>query len=896
LGRRFFISILTVCLLCALNLQGQNQADSLASMNVVDSAKVSASDTAQSENQKKKKSIVDSPVHYSAKDSMTMVFGDKMVYLYGKGNIKYEDFDLTSDYVESDLNNNEVTAKGVSDSANKYNGKPIFKQREEEFESDSLKYNLKTGKGVIHNVITEQGEGYLHSTLTKRDNEGHIHVKGGKYTTCNAEHPHFYMELTKAIVIPEEKIVSGPAYLIIEDVPIPVLGLPFGFFPNSKKRGAGILLPQYKEEANRGFCLEDFGWYQPFGQHVDMQVLGQAYSKGSWGVRWGSNYKWRYKFNGSMRIDYNNNVLDGKDRTDDDAEFKKDFRWTWSHRQDAKANPTQSFSANVNFSSSGFDRNNASTTPDYLTNQKSSSISYSKNWPGTPFNLSLSANARQNTQTKTVDMDLPTGSFNASTIYPFRKKNSTGKSTWYQDILDNIGFSYSSKFAGKVEGVNDTMIFYKDTWTDMNKGFSHTIPFVINLKSKKVKMVTVSPSLSYQGRLYDFYITKRVESSGINDEPVIVTDTVRQMTYAQAINPGISIGLTPKITGMFQNTRPDPKLIAVRHVMQPKASFSFVPDMSRFNPNYYDTLYYMKDGKRQKETYSYFEKNMYGTPSSAGRSGRLSLGLSNTLDAKVKAKNDSTGDAEPEKVSLIRNFNISTSYNPFADEFKWNDVSVNAGTQLFNNKLNIQVTNSYSLYDFKVDSSGNSVRTTKVDEFYYSNGKGLMRFTRIGVTAGLTLRSEANKKEDEEEEEEDEQYNMYQDPMNPDYEFVPGYSAINGSYVDFSVPWSLRLNYNWTLNRPFLKEDQTITHTLGLSGDFSLTPKWKIGFNSGYDFESKKITFTNLSIHRDLHCWEMNFSVVPFGDRRNYGFYIRAKSSILRDLKVDKKKNWRDTF
>lgn len=842
----------------------------------------------------KKKSIVDSPVHYSAKDSMTMVYGDKMVYLYGKGNIKYEDFDLTSEYIESDLDKKEVSAKGVKDTLGKYSGKPLFKQGNEEFESDSLIYNLGTGKGLISKVVTKQGDGYLHSDLTKRDNEGHIHVKGGKYTTCNAEHPHFYLELSKAIVIPDDKIISGPAYMVIEDIPIPILGLPFSFFPNSKQRGAGILLPRYGEEQNRGFYLRDFGWYQPLGQHMDMQVMGEVYSKGSYGIHWGSNYKWRYKFGGSMRIDFNENIANGLDRSDkDDPNYKiqKDFRWTWSHRQDPKANPTQSFSANVNFSSSGFDRNNATTTPDHLTNQKSSSISYTKSWPGTPFNLSLSATARQNTTTESIDLDVPTGSFNASTIYPFRKKNPTGQSTWYQEFLDDVGFSYSSSFSGKAHGINDTMLFYRETWENMDKSFSHRIPFFINIKSKRLKMVTISPSLSYSGELFDYYMVKRVEVGDIDDDPVIVTDTIQKYTYAHAINPSIGIGLTPKITGMYQNTRPNPNLIAVRHVIQPKASFSYTPNMRNINPNYYDTLYYMQDGEVEKHSYSFVNS----PPSSPGRNASLSLGLSNTLDAKIKPKDDTTGMAEPEKVSLIRNFNISTAYYPFKEEFKWNDVSLNASTQLFKNKLNLQISNAYSLYDFSIDTVNGNRVIKKIDEFYYENGKGFLRFTRLSLSASLSLRSQAGD-DDKNKENTDNQYNTYQDPLNPEFEFVPGYSAATGTYVDFSVPWSLSFRYNWSLNRPYLVEDQTITHTLNVNGDFSLTEKWKIGFNSGYDIESKKITFTNLNIHRDLHCWEMQFSIVPFGERRNYNFYIRAKSALLRDLKLDKKQHWRDTL
>lgn len=827
----------------------------------------------------RKKSVVDVPVYYTSKDSMHVLIKGQKVLLYGEGEIKYEDFQLKGEFVESDLDKKEVIARGVIDTAGVYVGKPIFTQKQEEFETDSVFYNLETGKGLIFNVISEQGEGYLHSDLTKRDSQGHIHVQGGKYTTCNAEHPHFYMELTKAIVIPDDKIISGPAYLVVEDIPLPALGLPFSFFPNSRQRGAGILIPRYGEEKTRGFYLLDGGWYQPLGKYMDAQIIGDIYSKGSWGLKFKTSYTVKYKFRGNMAINYAVN----DDNSDDNFVKRKDFRWNWTHSKDPKANPTQTFSANVNFSSSGYDKSNSTVTQDYLTGQKSSSINYSKNWPGTPFNLGIAANARQNVSDSTVSLDLPTGSFNASTMYPLRKKGGTGKYKWYE----NIGFSYNSRFASKLQNVKDTMLFNSEVWDYMTAGFSHSIPFVINLKSDKIKMLTISPSLNYEGRLNNFYIKKHVEGDLNNSE--IVIDTVNKITYAHAINPGISFSLAPKVYGMYQNTRPDPNVIAVRHVIQPRASFSFVPDMRSVNPNYYDTLTYIENGEVKEHTYSYYDNSLYRAPSSAGKSGNVSLSLGNNLEMKMKPKNDTTGEAEPQKVVLIRNLNATTSYKPFNDEFRWADLSLSGATALFKNKFTVNMSSKFSFYD--LDSLDR-----KVDEFYYNNTNKLLRFTNLTFSAGLRLKSSKGK--DDEETEDDmysDSYNTYQDPMNPDYEFVPGYNP-NGSYVDFSVPWSLNFDYSWSLNRPTTVEKQTKNHTVRIRGDFSLTENWKIGFNSGYDIEAREVTFTNINVHRDLHCWEMQFTMVPFGPRRNYSFYIRAKSSLLRDLKLDKKNSWYDNF
>jgi hypothetical protein len=870
-------------------LNGQQVTDNQEKTVGVDSISFQPADSIQKVNERKKKPIVDEPVNYTSKDSMSIIVDSKKIFLYGTGNIKYKEFELTSEYIESDLNSNITYATGELDSSKKYFGNPKFKQGGEEFDADTIYYNLKSGRGIIYNVVSKQDQGYLHSEMTKRDNQGHIYVQGGKYTTCDQEHPHFYMELTKAIVIPNEKIISGPAYLVVEDIPIKLMGLPFGFFPNSSKRNAGVILPQFREEQNRGFCLQGFGWYQPLGDYLDMQLLGSWYSKGSWGAQWGSTYKWRYHFSGNMQFNYDVNDFDY-----DTLPGKKDFRWRWSHTQDPKANPTQTFSASVNFSSSGFDKNSSlNNRNDRLANQKSSSVSFAKNWPGTPFNFAVSANARQNTADSTVALDMPTGSFNASTMYPFRKKESTGKYKWYE----NIGFSYNSRFAGKI-ATRDTMLFYTTTWENMNTGFTHTIPLVINLKSDKIKMLTISPSFSYEGRMYNQYIKKHLEGP-INGPQTIITDTTKGLIYAHALKPSISLGLSPKITGMYLNKRKNPKLIAVRHVMQPSATVYYNPNMDWINPRYYDTLFYNENGKLKKQSYSYFEGSMFGTPSSAGQSGGISFSLRNNLEAKVKAKDDTTGTAEPTKVVLIPNLGITTSYNPYAEEFKWNDVSMTGSTQLFKNMLSLQMNSRFSLYDYQqVDTFQNGLpKYDKVNEFYFNSDKGILRLTSLSFSSSINLRSQKAKDDEKNTSQTDEelaQSNIYRDPLNPDYEFLPGYSS--GSYVDFSVPWTLNLNYSWILSRQGLKKDQKITHTIDFGGDFSLTPKWKIGFNSGYDLIAKEVTSTNVSVYRDLHCWEMSFNIVPFGPYRSYTFKIQAKSSILRDLKWDKKQTWYDNF
>ncbi len=828
---------------------------------------------------KKKKSAIDDPVLYSSNDSMMIVIDESTVLLWGQGKVEYQDIVLESDYISSNLERQEIAARGSTDTLGHYNGTPKFKKGDEEFESDSILYNTKSGKGLIYSVKTEEGEGYLHSELTKRNDDGTIHIKGGKYTTCDLDHPHFYIALTKAIAIPDDKIISGPAYLVVEDVPIPFLGLPFGFFPSSSNRGAGVILPTYGEEQNRGFYLKGGGWYQPLGQYVDATILGDIYSKGSWALEFGTSYKVRYKFSGSMNFDYAEN----KDNSDKTFAESKDFAWKWSHRQDAKANPYSTFSASVNFSSSSYDKNNATSISQATTNQKTSSISYSKTFSGTPFNLSLSANAKQNSSDSTVTLVLPQGSFSASTVYPFRKKNGSGDYKWYE----NIGLSYTANFKNQIYTI-DTMLFESETWENLNYGFQHTVPFVINLKTDKIKMLTISPSLSYKGVMNSWYQHKHAEYDEYEEEWEIITDTIWKPTYAHAINPSISVGLTPKITGMYMNTRKDPKVIAVRHVMQPRASFSYTPDMSFINPNYYDTVFYNKDGVLKHQVYSYYGGNLYGSPSSNGQSGSLSLGLSNTLEAKLKPENDTAANAEPRKVSILKSFNFSTSYNPFAEEFKWSNISLTASSSLFKNFLSLNMTSAFSLYDFTSDTSkSGTISYSKVEEFYFDNGKGLMRFTKLSLSSSFSLKSKEDKSgvEGNADKENPNQGMVDNLESNP----IDAADPFASDYVDFNVPWSLKVSYSYSLSRPYTKAKQTVTNTATFSGDISLTPRWKVGFTSGYDFEDREINITTINIYRDLHCWEMRMTTVPFGTYRSYSFTISAKASILQDLKLDKK-------
>ncbi len=827
---------------------------------------------------------LEAPVDYISQDSMDIDMVEHKVYLYGKAVVTYQDITLEADYIELDMDKKEVFAKGMPDSTGNIVGKPVFKEGSETFESNTLRYNFDTRRGFIQEVISEQEGGYLHSSRTKREENGVINLKNGKYTTCNAPDPHYYVALTKAKVIPSNKIVSGPAYLVIADIPLPV-ALPFGFFQNKKGQASGILIPEYGEEVNRGFFLRNGGYYFALGDHFDLRLTGDIYSRGTWGLRVGSNYVVRYRFNGNLDARIYNNVTG--DKLLGNRSRSRDYSITWSHRQDGKANPTSSFSANVNMSSSSYDRNHSYETESYLTNTKSSSISFSKRWPGTPFNFSGSFNHNQNSQTQIVNLSLPRMSFNMSRIYPFKRKNATGERRWYE----NIELSYSSKLDNQIQ-TTDSLMFRPEMFDNMRNGFQHSIP--VSTVFRPFNNFSISPSLQYTGVLYtssirkswvpDYYDAKLDSTYG-----KVVVDTLSGLKYAHSYLPTISATLNPKIYGTFQFRNPNSAIRAIRHVMTPSVSFSYVPDMTSLTPNYYDTVQTNADGTRF-EVYSMFANGIYGTPSLRGKQGNLSFSLNNIVEMKLRPKGDTA--SEDRKVKLLESLNLSTSYNLFADSLNWSTVNMNGRTNLFN-KINLTFGGSFDLYALNENGS-------RINRFYFSETGKLMRMTRLFLSLDMSLNSKAQTG------------NTGSGPG--DEATVPGSKGLGrgmgpeggpaaeepmpipdmyNEYVDFNVPWNFNVRYNFNLSRP-TPERKNITQTLSFSGNISLTPKWKISMSSGYDFESHKLSYTSVNIHRDLHCWEMRISFIPIGFRRSYSFQINVLSSVLRDLKYEKRQSWYD--
>ena len=842
-------------------------------------------------------SDIASEVKYNASDSLVFSLDGGMVELYGKAHITYEEIVLDAAYIRYDMDQNLVVAYGLPDSTGTIKGNPVFTDVSGAFKAKNLKYNFKTKKAYVTEVITEQEGGFLHAEETKMQNNGHVHLKNGKYTTCDLEHPHFYIAITKGISMPGDKIVSGPAYVVVADVPLPI-GIPFGFFPNTRTKASGILLPKYGEEANRGFYLRDGGYYFALNDYMDLRVTGDIYTNGTWGLRAASAYKVNYRFGGNVNVQYFKNVSGYRDIADTYS-ASKDYRIGWSHSQDSRANPTSSFRASVNLSSSSYDKNHTRNINSVMTNTKQSSISYTKSWPGSPFNMSASLNHSQNSNTKGVNLTLPKISFNMSRINPFKRKVSTGPKRWYEDIQ----LSYTSMLENRIS-TTDSLLFTSDVWNDMKNGYKHTIPLSLSIKPfRKTPMLqsfAITPSMNYNGmvytRQYEMYISGYddvLDDLGniIGQNPIVEDTLLNKLSYAHSMFPSIGSGLSPKIYGMYQFSGKG-RLEAIRHVMSPSASFSYVPDMGNLQADYYRTLVDPENNNETLAEYSIYKDQIYGTPTTRGASGSLNFSLRNNLEAKMRSKVDTIDELE--KVKLLDNLSFSTSLDLFHTDTltpAWTPVNFNGSTRIFGGKMNVSFRGVLDPFGF------DSTYSRTAETYFAQTGKPL-RLTSASMSAGFTLKSQQDKgdsKSGQENMDRESQLNnrdMSRDDPMAGYD--PNVEDYYGDYVDFDIPWSLRLDYSFSYRKP--QYEATIVQTIRASGDFSLTPNWKIGFNTGYDLNKKQFSTTNLSIYRDLHCWEMRISVVPFGNYKSYNFQINAKSSILADLKYNKRKSWVDNF
>jgi len=815
---------------------------------------------------------LDDNVEYQSIDSIRFDMKSSKVYMYGESKIKYGKTNLEGAFIQIDFNTEEITSEGVLDSTGNLIGNPIYTEDEKSYKQKYIKYNYRTKKGYIKDVFTEEGETFMHGTeILKLDND-EINVSHGAFTTCsNEDHPHFEFRFNKAKVIPGKKIITGPAYLVIEGVSTP-LAVPFGVFPNKTGQRSGILIPTYGESANRGFFLENGGYYWAINEYLDFKITGDIYSRGSWALNPVVNYIKKYKYKGSLDLGYAINKTG-----DDNEDISKDFSIRWSHSQDPKARPNGQFTANVNIVSSKFNTYNPTTTNDFLSSTFQSSVSYQTNIAG-KYRLTANASHSQNTKTKMVTMTLPEVSFGVNQFYPFRKKGKAGQFKWY----DNISMNYTMNARNTVN-IADSLLFKPEMFSQIKNGIKHSVPISSNLKVLKVFNLNTTAQFTnrtYFSRVEQNRITEQLEDGETNS--YIQKDTVSG--FYNVFDFGFSANLQTKIYGQV-DFKQGSALRAIRHVVTPSVGFSYTPDFSKDGWGYYG--YYYNEDHTDSTKYSYYNNMLFGT-ASARESGNINFRIDNNLEIKVRSRKDTISGVK--KIALIDAFSISTSYNLVADSLNWAPIQMNGRTKLFN-KVDLTYASAWDLY--AVDSSGNRINT-----FEWKANKRPLRITSSSWRFGLNFKLSSKTKTDSKlgGKNGEEIKNLYSEAELRHIREHPE------QYVDWSVPWTLNFRYDFNYGNSFTYENfdkintKKLIQTLGVDGNISITPKWKFEFRSGYDFENKKISYTEFRILRDLHCWHMSFQWIPIGQRKSWSFMLNVKASVLKDLKLDKKKDFRDNL
>lgn len=868
--------------------------DSLPSVSV-DSL---LNDTAQVVQDKAKtKSSLDAVVDFSAKDSLVFEAGNK-AYLYGASVVNYQDIQLDADQIELNLDNSTVYAVGRPDSVGEVVGNPIYKDKDGEYESESMSYNFKTKRGYITNVITEQGEGYLTGGRTKKTEDDILYMENGRYTTCdNHEHPHFYLQLTKAKVRPKKNVVAGPAYMVLEDVPLP-LAVPFGFFPFSKKYSSGIIFPTFGEEMNRGFYIRDGGYYFAINDYVDLALTGEIYTKGSWGVKARSAYVKRYKFSGSIDISFINTVTGDKGMPD--YSKQNNFRVAWTHTQDPKSSTNSTFSASVNFATSGYTRNNVGSyyNPNQFTQStSSSSINYTYRVPNAPLSISATANVTQRTQDSTLNVSLPSLTISLSQLRPFKRKNASGPERWYEKIQ----LSYSGRFQNSITAKQDE-IFKKNLLKDWRNGISHNVP--ISATFSLFKYLNMTASVNLTDRMYFSKVMRDWDPQA----SAVVNDTVNGFYNVFDFNVGVT--LQTKLYGFYTPMKfLGDAVKQIRHVLTPSVSFTYAPDFSDPMWGAYEMLRYTnQQGQYVEQIYSPFQNGIFGT-SPKGERGVINLSFANNLEMKVKSSADSTG---VKKISLIENLTVGTSYNLAADSLRWSNINVNVLIKLAKG-LNLNLRTTWDPYCYQLNSAGNPVR---VDVLRSQAGKGWARLSSAGTSFSYTLNNDTFKKKEKRDKPDAEgEVSDSDDPLansaaadeertqrrrsggdknnNDEYD--------SDGYYRWKVPWSLTINYSVSyaygkFNKQKMEYDGRFVQNLSLSGSLKFTKAWSFNFSASYDFDAKKLAYMNCTISRDLHCFTMSASFVPVGPYKSYNFHIAVKSSLLKDLKYDKQSHAYDNL
>lgn len=855
-------------------------------------------------NRRKSKGI-DAPVEYTADDSLIYDAKTKTAHLFGSSTVKYENMDLKSEKIRMSLDSNIVHATGaIKDTATKaLEGTPVFKLGQDSYESDTMAFNFKTKKGLINNVYTQQEDGFLRSERSKRDSSGVVYMEHGRYTTCDKPHPDFYIALSRGKVRPGKDVVFGPAYLVVADVPLP-LAVPYGFFPFTKSYSSGFIMPTYGDEMDRGFYLRDGGYYFAISDKIDLKVLGEIYTKGSWGITLASNYNKRYRFNGSVLLSYQDSKTGDKGLPD--FSRQQSYKVQWSHRQDQKANPFSSLLASVNFASSSYERNNLTSlyNPQSLTQStRTSSVSWSTTFSSIGMSLSSSANLSQNMRDSSIAMTLPDLNISISRFYPFKRKHLVGDERWYE----KISMSYTGRFSNSITTKEDKL-FKSNLIKDWKNGFQHDIPISANFTL--FNYLNVNPSFNFTDRMY----SSKVKKSWNDRTQTEKTDTI--YGFNNVYNWSLNLGMSTKLYGMFIPNRKifGDKVQAIRHVITPSISFSYAPDFGSRRYGYYD--YYQKtdaDGNVSLVGYSPYQNGMYSVPG-RGRSGNISFDLGNNIEMKVKSDKDSTG---LKKISIIDELGLQMSYNMAAKEKPLSDLNMRIRLKWWKN-YTFNMNARFASYAYEIDEKGIPYEGNRTE---WGMGR-FGRFQGMSQNISYTLTPEKIKKlfggkseetDNKQRNKDDEEGPDTDIDTNLDKDMIDAQRGAkrkkggemaetdDDGYMPFKLPWSITFGYGITMS-----EDRTVsrfnydtmrypykfTQTLNVSGNVRLSDGWNISFSSGYDFENKALSMTTASLQRDLHCFNMSCSVV-LAPYTSYNFTFRANAATLMDaLKYDKRSGY----
>ena len=843
---------------------------------------------------RKKSNGLDAPVDFSSNDSLVYDALSRTALLYGSSNVKYQNMDLKSDRIKMSLDSSLVHATGTADTTGEVTGKPVFMMGQDTYESDTMSFNFKSKKGFINRVYTAQQDGFLSSELSKRDSSGVLYLQHGRYTTCDQEHPDFYIALSRAKVRPGKDVVFGPAYLVVADVPLP-LAIPYGFFPFTKSYSSGFIMPSYGDESSRGFYLRDGGYYFAVSDKWDLKLLGEIYTKGSWGVSVASNYRKRYRYSGSFFFSYQNTK--NGDKGMPDYSEQSSFKLQWSHRQDAKANPFTSLSASVNFASTSYERNNLNSMynpQSYTQSLRTSSVSWSSTFSSLGLTLSGTANLSQNMLDSTINLTLPDLNISVSRFYPFKRKHMAGKERWYE----KISMSYTGQLRNQIDTKED-MLFKSNLIKDWRNGFKHDIPIQANFTL--FNYININPSFNFSDRMYSNKIMQSWDEGA--------QEARRDTTYGfyNVYDWRLSLSASTKLYGFWVPSKKifGDKIQAIRHVITPSVTFSYAPDNGS---RYYET--YQKtnpDGSVELVEYSPFQYGLFDLPS-RGKTGSVMFDIGNNIEMKVKSDKDSTGY---KKLSIIDELGFNFGYNMADKERPWSDLTVRLRLKWWKN-YTFNLNAVFATYAYELDENGNPYVGTHTE---YSRGR-FGRFQGMSQNISFTLTPEKLKKwfgggddEEDEEEEEDDEYDNTDIETNVDDDLVRGQHGARkesagkaetdeDGYMKFSMPWSLTFGYGISMsenrdrekfNKKTMRYPYKFTQTLNFSGNIRISDGWNISFSSGYDFEEHDISMTTASLQRDLHCFSMSCSVV-LAPYTSYNFSFRCNAATLTDaLKYDKR-------